>query len=47
MFNSITMFDMEFTKPIYEIHQKMKEAGSEIYRKAMTRRAMRQSVCET
>lgn len=27
---------MELTKPIYEIHQKMKEAGSEIYRKAMT-----------
>lgn len=27
---------MEFTKPIYEIHQKMKEAGIEIYRKAMT-----------
>lgn len=27
---------MELTKPIYEIHQKMKEAGIEIYRKAMT-----------
>lgn len=27
---------MEYTKPLYEIHQKMEKAGSEIYRKAMT-----------
>lgn len=27
---------MEYTKPLYEIYQKMEKAGSEIYRKAIT-----------